>query len=339
MNCRTEIAPQAKLDIDTLIVYLDRNDVWRTNEIDPAEERLLLASTAAQALYQARPWYVERRGGIDSTLQQLAAWVASVDHFPEWRQRGSWDERVFFLAHAGKVLAYHRLATDNERYAGELGWIGNHLGTRLVRARYKHLPSRPDEPFFRPADNAAALHTLALYDRATGADLYTSTFNDWQTYTDDELYYAESRLPCAGFSPTNTCQLEPSAVATGLYISYRAAAQREIESDIPYREWLHYFRGGPNTPFTLNIRRDMRKDEQTRFCDMGTLPLKCGRYEQEVALWVAAEYGGSYTYFRLFSGVLLDQWLYGPTDYSDFTASKLADALQGVAFRALGETL
>ena len=330
---------QAKRDVDTLLAELAAPDLWRTSEVKSAEQRLLLASTSAQALQRARAWYPEARVAIDATLKQMAHWVARTGTFPQWRLRGGWDEQVFFLAHAGKVLAINQLITGDDTYAGELGWAGNHLGSRIVRARYKHLPSRPDEPYFRPADNAAALHTLKLYDRATGSQLYAATFKDWNQYTTEELYYAESRLPCAAFSTTNTCQLEPSASATGMYIAYHAAAQGNVDNDIPYREWLHYFKGALNTPFTLNIRQDMREGQQTRFCNMGTLPLQCGQYEREIALWAAAEYNGDYTYFRLFSGVLLQRWVSGDIDYRRLSAAKRVEALQGVAFRLLGEAL
>ena len=331
---------QAKRDVDLLLTQLADQEIWTVSEVDPAEDRLLLASTAGQALLQARPWYPERRTAIDSTLSNLAAWATNTTRFPEWRRRSSWDERVFFVAHAGAVLAHHALATGSDTYATEIAWVGAQLGERLSRGKYKHLISRPDEPFFRPADNAAAIYTLSRYDQLTGEGDFATTFQDWNTYLSEELYYAESRLPCAAFSATNTCQLEPSAAVTGLYIAYRAAAQTgEPDTDIPYREWLHYFKGKLNTPFTLHIRRDMRKDQQTRFCDLGAQPLQCGRYEEEIGLWAAAEYGGGYTYFRLFAGVLFDHWLRAPVNYARLSPNKRVEALQVVAFRGLGETL
>ncbi|OAV44767.1 hypothetical protein [Lewinella sp. 4G2] len=329
----------AKQDVDTLLDHLSTTDLWRINEVDRADERLLLASTASQALLRAKTWYPERAGAIDSTLAVLAYFAASPTNFPQWKRQRSWDEQVFFLAHAGATLAHYQLATGNAGRASELGRIGNHLGTRLIRSKYKHLPSRADEPFFRPADNAAALYTLSLYERIDSAGLLLPTYTDWSAYLTDELYYEESRLPCAAFSTTNTCQLEPSAAATGLYIAYRAAAREEVETDIPYREWLHYFKGGISTPFTLSIRQDMRQDEQTRFCGLGSKPLKCGRYESAVALWASAEYDGDYAYFRLFAGRLLGRWLNERPDYAAMSPAKRVEALQGVAFWALGEGL
>lgn len=338
IKVQDENKTQARRDVDTLLEQLAEDDIWLVNEVNDADQRLLLMSTAGQGLLYASEWYPEKKSAIDSTLSKMATWVTNTTRFPQWRKRSAWDEEVFFLAHAGAIIAHYQLVTGRENRAGELGMIGNHLATRLIRAQYKHLPSRPDEPFYRPADNAAAIYTLNLYDKLNNTGQYRSTFDDWNAYLTEELYYEESRLPCAAFSTTNRCQLEPSAVATGLFIAYRAAAQSALDTDIPYREWLHYFKGGISTPFTLNIRRDMRKDEQTRFCDLGALPLKCGRYEEEVGLWAAAEYGGGYTYFRLFAGVLFQHWFNKPVDYAAIRPARRVDALQKIAFRTLGES-
>ncbi|NJC25292.1 hypothetical protein [Neolewinella antarctica] len=330
---------QAKRDVDVLLRELTDPQLWEVNEIEHAEKRLLLASTASQALLRAKHFYPERDSVIDVRLTELATWVTRSGIFPQWRRQKSWNEQLFFLAHAGATLAHYQLATGNDDQAANLGRVGNYLGTYLIRAKYKHLPSRPDEPFFRPADNATALYTLSLYDRLYGSEQFQPAFKDWDTYLREELYHEESRLPCAAFSVTNTCQLEPGATATGLYVAYRAAAQTEVDTDIPYREWLHYFKGGLNTPFTVSIRENMRKNQQTRFCNMGALPLDCGRYEQEIGLWAAAEYGGNYSYFRLFTGVLLRQWLGRSVDYAALRPSRRVEALQEVAFRAIGEGL
>lgn len=325
--------------MDTLLEELNTAELWTFNEIDGGEQRLLLASTASRALLNAKKFYPEQDSLINITLERMATFAASVDNFPIWKKRKSWDDQAFFLAHAGAILGHFQIGTGKTKHAGEIGWVGNHFSTRMVRAKYKHLPSRPDELFFRPADNAAALYALRLYDELNETGQFSTTYKEWSTYLKSELYYEESRLPCAAFSSTNTCQLEPSAAATGLFIAYNAAAQDTVISDIPYREWLHYFKGPINTPFTLNIKEDMRKDEQTRFCDLGAHPMKCGSYEEAIGLWAAAEYGGGYTYFRLFAGVLFQHWLGNPVDYSSMRPTRRVRALQEVAFRAMGETL
>ena len=329
---------QSRHDVEILLEELNRADLWETTDLTNKEEVLYLASSASMALYRARPFMPERRSRIDSTLFRLAEWVVNDGKLPQWRSKRSWDLQAFFLAHAGAVLGHYRLAAeDAENYTDEFRDIGEHLGQRLRRGRYKHLISRPSEEFFRPADNAAALYTLSLYEKAYGKEYLRPNFSDWSKYLQEELYYAESRLPCAAFSVTNRCQLEPSATATGLYIAYRAAAiPGHSESNIPWKEWTHYFKSASFSPFTIGIRHNMRNGQETRFCDLGAQPLACNRYERAVGLWAAAEYGGSYTYFRLFSSLVFRRWFYPDVDYAAMSPARRLRALTRVALQTVG---
>ena len=339
VKVQDEQRTHARQDADLLLASLGNSELWRTTEPRAADRRLLLASTASQALMQTKSWYPERDSSINATLRILANFAANTDRFPAWKSRNAWNNQVFFLAHAGATLAHYELTTKRNDRAGEIGYIAAALAKHLPLTQYRHLPSRADEAFFRPADNAAAVYTLSLFERLGYSDRFEAVFNDWEAYLGTELYYEESRLPCAAFSPTNRCQLEPSAAATGLYAAYRAAAQGRVDGDIPFREWLHYFKDGASTPFTLGVKQDMRKDQQTRFCNQGASPLKCGLYEKEIGLWLAALYDGDYTYFRLFSNTLLREWMNEPPDYAAMKPEQRAEALQAVVFRLLGQSL
>jgi len=290
-------------------------------------------------LFAAREGGAAAQGRIDSTLAFLADRVTDRRLYPRWNRSRDWDREVFFLAHAGAVLAHYQLATgDTETHSGDLKTIGEYLAKRLRRGRYKHLISRPSEEFFRPADNAAALYTLSLYDRIAAGGGFLPAFNDWTKYIKDELYFAESRLPCAAFNTTNRCQLEPSAVATGLYIAYRAAAAPAARQDhIPWREWIHYFRRNSLSPFTASIRYNIRPDEPTRFCDQGAEPLQCRRYEQAIGLWAAAEHNGEYTYYRLFSSIAFRRWFGQPVNYAERSREQRTTDLTRLAIQTTGE--
>ena len=302
---------QARHDLDGLLNGLADPTTLEITDLGDPEELLFLAGAASQGLYRQLGRFPERDDEIRIALGRLAGWVTERDNFRQWRRSADWDREMFFLARAGSVLGHYQLATGDETYADQFRRIGDYLSRRLRRARYKHLISREEEDYLRPADNAAALYVLTLYDRTFGEDVAGPTYREWADYLRDELYYAESRLPCAAFSTTNRCRLEPSATATGLYICYRAAAAPipAAEDDIPYVEWLHYFKRSSLTPFSLSVRSNMRRGQEARFCTLGARPLACGRYEAAIGLWAAAEYGGGYTYFRLFSGPVLRRWL------------------------------
>lgn len=326
---------QAALETAVLVEELRQGDLFRQGDLADPQRALFLASTGSQALYAATRSGAANRNDIDSTLAYLAARVTDRKLFPQWNKSREWDRHLFFLAHAGAVIAHYQLATgDVATHATDLARIGDHLGQRIRKGRYKHLISRPTEEFFRPADNAAGLYTIYLYDRIAGTNYLAETYKDWTGYLRDELYHAESRLPCAAFNDKDCCQLEPSAVATGLYITYRAAASPDqLEENISWREWLHYFRKTNLSPFTASIRHNMRDGQPTRFCNLGAQPLECERFERAVGLWAAAEYEGDYTYFRLFSTVIFRQWFGEPDNYGAMSPSRRTTELTRLALR------
>jgi hypothetical protein len=329
---------QARADLEVLITELSRSDLYVVDDLTNPDDFIFLAGMASKALYNARAYAPERLGAIDSTLYVLAAWASDEGSLRQWKRNANWDREVFFLAHAGAALAHYQLATGDPAFETAFRAIGEHLGKRIDRGRYKHLLSRPNEDFFRPADNAAALYTLSLYDELYGTTFAEANFNDWTEYLKDELYYAESRLPCAAFSATNRCYLEPTATATGLYIAYRAAARpAAVENDIPWREWLHYFGKTSLSPFSLSIRPNVRAGREARYCEQGAYPLDCNRYEEAVGLWAAAEYGGDYTYFRLYATNALRRWFFPARYYAGLRPARRVKDLTGVALRAVGE--
>ncbi|MCP9237142.1 hypothetical protein [Lewinella sp. JB7] len=331
---------QARHDLNTLLREVGRRDLFSGGGLRDSEETLFLFATTSQALYYGRQYAPERRGAIDSLLRRMADWSIRYANLPQWGARADWDREVFFLAHAGAVLGHYQLATSEETYAPYFQRIGRHLGDRMRRAHYKHLGSHGEESLLRPADNAAAIYALMLYDRYYGEDYAAETRREWTAYISKELHYAESRLPCAAFTTTNRCSIEPSAAATGLYICYRAAATASTEAsidDIPYREWLHYFKRFSGSPFSLSIRPNMRKGQVARLCDAGLSPLECGMYEDAVGLWAAAEYGGGYTYFRLFFGTVFARWFGSPTDYAEMRSARRVKELTVLALRTIGE--
>ncbi|NJB85821.1 hypothetical protein GGR26_001566 [Lewinella marina] len=329
---------QARHDLRTLLTELDRKDLYSTSDLREVDETLFFFSAASQALYRGLGYAPEQRDSIGRALKRMADWSIRYSNLTQWGPGADWDREVFFMAHAGSVLGHYQLATNDEAYAPYFQRIGRYLAGRMIRGHYKHLISRPDESLLRPADNAAAIYTLSLYDEYYGEGYAVKTRQQWTDYIDKELHYAESRLPCAGFTTTNRCALEPSAAATGLYICYRAAASpEEVTDDIPYREWLHYFKRFSGNPFSLSVRPNMRDGEVARLCNAGLAPLECGQYEDAIGLWAAAEYGGGYTYFRLFSGAVIERWFGEAPDFSAMRAARRVKVLTEVALRAIGE--
>ena len=328
---------QAKADTLTLLRELEQPDLLAGGSLVDVDEQLFFAATASTALRRARRLFPEYGTAIDSSLYRLAYWLTEEADLRAWRRNADWDREVYFLAQAGVLLVNFEMATGRPDFQESTRAIGNHLGRRLHRSRYKHLGSHPGEDFYRPADNAAALYTLKLYDRLYVTEYSAENYRDWARYLSEELFYAESRLPCAAFSEDNRCYLEPSATATGAYVAYRAAAGPT--DDIPWREWLHYFGETSLSPFSLTIRPNMRENRQARFCDQGARPLRCERYEQAIGLWAAAENDGEYAFFRLYTALALQRWFFDPIDYAAYSPASRLQLLTEVAVRTMGTTV
>ena len=329
---------QAHHDLHTLVTELERSDLYGNGDLREAEETLFLFSSGSQALARGLTYDTLRADSIRRVMKRMADWTIRYRNLPQWAPGSDWDREVYFLAHAGIVLGEYQLATNDETYAPYLQRIGRYLGGRLMRGHYKHLISHADESLLRPADNAAAIYALSLYDAYYGETYARTTRAEWTAYIDKELHYAESRLPCAAFTTTNRCSIEPSAAATGLYICYRAASATAAPADdIPYREWLHYFKRFSGNPFSLSVRPNMRDGEVARLCNAGLSPLECGQYEDAIGLWAAAAYGGGYTYFRIFAGYVFDRWFGSAPEYARMRPARRVRALTEVALRTIGE--
>jgi hypothetical protein len=285
---------------DELTDYLWKN----TDE----ELNLYFASLCSQALYRVaknNPGEVER---VTPFLREFAEWVSDSRNFPQWNRKSRWPEEAFFLAHAAIIIGHYQELTEDETFSAQWQSIGEYLGRAMRAARYKNLVSRPEDDLMRPADNAALLYALSIYD-AYHATEYTPLIGEkWLLYLDQELKTADSHLPCSAFTNTSTCRLEATASALGMCVGYLGAAGFTDRQQL-YREWLHYFKSSSFSPLTLDTRSSMmtQSEDDPIFCDEASYPLPCEENLDAIAMWLASEFGGSYTYARLISEEMLDK--------------------------------
>ncbi|PHI21050.1 hypothetical protein CEQ90_05055 [Lewinellaceae bacterium SD302] len=286
-------------DYQFLIREMNRDDLREYLIAEPTEENLYFASITSQALYRAARAEPDQRANIIPILRWLSEWVADSRNFPQWKRKRRWSEEAFFLAHAGIILGQYQELTDDEAYAEAWQSIGAYLGRAMRAARYKNLISRPEDDLMRPADNAAILYGLMLFDRYYATEYAATIIPKWLEYVDEELKTADSHLPCSAFTNTNVCRLDPTASALGMTVGYLAAAGYPNQQ--LYREWLHYFKVYGLSPLTLETRSEMFEKTEEGYCDQASLPLACERHLDPIAAWLAAEHGGDYTFARLTS--------------------------------------
>ena len=70
-----------------------------------------------------------------------------------------------YLSHLNLMLGAHKAATGTDRFAVLNGRISRYLARRSLADPHRHMPSYPRNGLRWPADQAATLHSLALFDR------------------------------------------------------------------------------------------------------------------------------------------------------------------------------
>lgn len=284
--------------------------VYRQEDLQ--ETTIFMMSQSAIALQQMAPLLSKPDPRINKQLAWMAAYVSDTDHFPLWNDRRAWEQQLFFLTHAAIILGHYQLFTEDDKYQKQWEELAVYLVMGISRSQYKHLASRPEDMALRPADNAAALYALKLYDDGHGTNYLAVAGEDWSEYIRRELQYEETKLPCAGFTATNRCRLTPVGGSLALLNAYTAAAELPISTDF-WREFRYYYKESFVNIFAW-INVTAKTEDMPEFCDFSTAPLPCGRYEAAFAQFAAASREDWITYYQLNNALLLDDLLHPPNN-------------------------
>lgn len=277
---------------------------------DMRETTLLLMSQTATALRAYAATQEVYDSQIDEQLETLAHFVTNDEVFPLWKNRRDWEKSLYFLTHAGIVLAQYQIHTGDTRYAEDWERVAKFIELGITRSQYKHLASRPADKALRPVDNAASLFVLRLYDDYYGTNMLASAGDDWSRYIQRELHYEETSLPCAGFTATNRCRLPSVGGSLAMLNAYTSAAELPIGDDF-WREFRFYYR---HTFFNVYawVEETANDEAQPEFCDFSVEPLTCEAYSRDFAFYAAATRGDWISYYQLNNGILLNDLLDAP---------------------------
>ena len=284
--------------------------IFRQDDIQ--EEAVMMMSQSSMALTEVAALLQGQNQDerISARLTWMANYVTDEAHFSLWKNRRNWEQQLFFLAHTAIIIGHYQQFTQDKQYDEQWTRVATFLVNGISRSQYKHLASRSGDSALRPADNAAALYALKLYDDAHGTIFLTKAGEDWSQYIRRELQFEDTKLPCAGFSATNRCRLPAVGGSLAVLNSYTAAAELPISTDF-WREFRYYYKETFVNVFGW-IDQMPRGEELPEFCDFSVQPLTCGLHESVFAQYTAAKRKDWVTYFQLNNSLLLEDLFYPP---------------------------
>ena len=293
------------LEQEDIIDFIEYQD-------DIQETSMLMMSMSGTALTQMAALNSEHQDFAEEQLTWMVGYLTNEARFPVWREKRGWSQQLFFLTHAAIVMAHYQSATADTLHDDRWKQVVTFLHSGIRRSQYKHLASRPHDSALRPADNAAALYALKLYDDYHGTDYALRAGEDWSNYIRKELQYEDTKLPCAGFTVTNRCRLSPVGGSLAMLNAYSEAADLPISRDF-WREFRYYYKESFVNVFGwVNVMA--RGEDLPDFCEASMKPLLCEHYQYETSLaqYAAAQRKDWITYYQLNNSMLMTDFFRPP---------------------------
>lgn len=318
-----------------LMYGLENEDLQRfvNRQRDLQETSLMMMSTASMGLRQmaATELPAEETDRIHAQLARMAEYVTDTRRFPIWKNKRNWEQQLYFLTHAAIIIGHYQMATGDDAYNEQWTSAANYLLSGISRSQYKHLASRPEDEALRPADNAAALYALRLFDEAHNETHLAIAGEDWALYIQRELQYEDTQLPCAGFTATNRCRLPAGGTSLAMLCAYTASAGLPISREF-WREFRYYHKSSFIQIFGW-INEVQDGDELPDFCDQSTEPLACSRYQSYFGLLGAAKRGDRITYYQLNNWMLIQDLFHPMNDIWNRTQLEQVNAMLELSLR------
>ena len=150
--------------------------------------------------------------------------------------RSPLGDNGLFLSHLTIVLATSATVTRDHRHAALTRRIAEFLASRSVSEPSHHVPSFPGVDMRWPADQAATLYALYVYDHAFGERISNAPIALWLAYMDTDGMAPEWELPMSEVTGNVTYSRFPRGCALSWTVRYLARFAPERAA----RLWEHY---------------------------------------------------------------------------------------------------
>ena len=184
----------------------------------------IIASHLAEAFVGHALTHPEHAAEASRRVEQLAATLTAPRHNPYKRplaqvaDLGQWG---LYLSHLNIVLAAHRRLTGSTRYDALSRRLTRRLAAVSLREPTRIHPSFPEQPRW-PADQAATLYSLWLYDQNHGTGLSERPIREWLAVMDHEGRAPTTGLHLSELSRTKWYWRHPRGCALSWTCRYMA---------------------------------------------------------------------------------------------------------------------
>lgn len=254
-------------------------------------------SNAAEGLVKYSKSHSEKKEEIGQLLERLV--IASLDKqiCPNYilNKDDTLQEDGFYLSHLSIVLSMYQEQTGKKTYLDTNKRISRFLSNKTLESQKKHVRSFRNSQDRYPADQAAILYSLFLFDKENGEQISLKPIEEWFKFMENEGKDPKTGLPVSEVGGTKTgkyprgCALSwtvrymhefaPKEAST-LWEHYKEHFKENYGVFAGFREWPKGFNG----PMTV---------------DTGPIILGLGTSATVLGMFAAKEMGDDSTYLQI----------------------------------------
>lgn len=209
-------------------------------------------------------------------------------------------ENGLFLTHVNIILgAYQRFSGDTQ-YVSVNQHISEYLATTTLQDHQKHVHSYPEVGYKWPADQAATLYSLYLFDRNNGTTLSVQPIQEWLAYMKTEGTDGTTGLHYSEVSKTIEYWKYPRGCALSWTVKYMSRFAPEDAQQL----WARY-KGTFKQNYWLaaGFREYAKGVERPQDYDSGPIILGNGAAATAFGLSASRGLHDMYTYYQLYNSL------------------------------------
>ena len=146
---------------------------------------IIASSNIAEGLANYYEKHKKHREEIIKALENIIQTIASPNFNPyktNLFKVENYKDYGLFLSHVNIILGSYERVAHNGKYRILNEKISKYLAKRILSDKYNHMPSFPHSSLRWPADQAALLYSLYLYDANFGKDISKKPIRKWLDY-------------------------------------------------------------------------------------------------------------------------------------------------------------